>query len=138
MVVGSVQTLMQEKRLGQFPADYFQTIIIDEAHHCISESYQRILKHFPDAQVLGVTATPDRGDMRNLGQYFESLAYEYTLPKAIREGYLSPIKALTIPLKIDMSGRKRPGGGFQSRRYRYRAGSLSGRDRTGNGKVLPG
>ena len=114
VVVGSVQTLMQEKRLGQFPADYFQTIIIDEAHHCISESYQRILKHFPDAQVLGVTATPDRGDMRNLGQYFESLAYEYTLPKAIREGYLSPIKALTIPLKIDMSGVSVQAGDFKA------------------------
>ena len=104
IVVGSVQTLMREKRLGQFPADYFNTIIIDEAHHCISDSYQRVLEHFPAAHVLGVTATPDRGDMRNLGQYFESLAYEYTLPKAIKEGYLSPIKALTIPLKIDMSG----------------------------------
>ena len=79
IVVGSVQTLMREKRLGQFPADYFNTIIIDEAHHCISDSYQRVLQHFPDARVLGVTATPDRGDMRDLGQVFESLAYEYTL-----------------------------------------------------------
>lgn len=104
IVVGSVQTLMREKRLNQFPEDYFNTIIVDEAHHCISDSYQRVLQHFPEANVLGVTATPDRGDMRNLGQYFESLAYEYTLPKAIKEGYLSPIKALTIPLKIDMSG----------------------------------
>lgn len=38
VVVGSVQTLMREKRLGSFPADYFNTIIIDEAHHCISDS----------------------------------------------------------------------------------------------------
>lgn len=114
VVVGSVQTLMREKRLGQFPADYFNTIIIDEAHHCISDSYQRVLEHFPEAHVLGVTATPDRGDMRNLGQYFESLAYEYTLPKAIREGYLSPIKALTIPLKIDMSGVSVQAGDFKA------------------------
>lgn len=114
IVVGSVQTLMREKRLGQFPADYFNTIIIDEAHHCISDSYQRVLEHFPAAHVLGVTATPDRGDMRNLGQYFESLAYEYTLPKAIKEGYLSPIKALTIPLKIDMSGVSVQAGDFKA------------------------
>lgn len=113
IVVGSVQTLMREKRLNQFPEDYFNTIIVDEAHHCISESYQRVLKHFPEANVLGVTATPDRGDMRNLGQYFESLAYEYTLPKAIKEGYLSPIKALTIPLKIDMSGVSVQAGDFK-------------------------
>lgn len=113
IVVGSVQTLMREKRLGQFPADYFDTIIIDEAHHCISDGYQRVLQHFTHAHVLGVTATPDRGDMRNLGQYFESLAYEYTLPKAIKEGYLSPIKALTIPLKIDMSSVGVQAGDFK-------------------------
>lgn len=114
VVVGSVQTLMREKRLGSFPADYFNTIIIDEAHHCISDSYQRVLQHFPEAQVLGVTATPDRGDMRNLGVYFESLAYEYTLPKAIKEGYLSPIKALTIPLKIDISNVSVQAGDFKA------------------------
>lgn len=96
IVVGSVQSMMREKRLNQFPNDYFNTIIIDEAHHCISDSYQKVLRHFPDAEVLGVTATPDRGDMQNLGTVFESLAYEYTLPKAIKEGYLSPIKAVTI------------------------------------------
>lgn len=114
VVVGSVQSLMREKRLEQFPADYFRTIIIDEAHHCLSDSYQRVLRHFPQAKVLGVTATPDRGDMRNLGEYFESLAYEYTLPKAIKGGYLSPIKALTIPLKIDMSGVGVQAGDFKA------------------------
>lgn len=114
VVVGSVQTLMRQKRLDQFPEDFFDTIIIDEAHHCISDSYQKVLKHFPDAQILGVTATPDRGDMQNLGQFFESLAYEYTLPKAIKEGYLTPIKALTIPLKIDMSSVSVQAGDFKA------------------------
>lgn len=114
VVVGSVQTMMREKRLEQFSADYFQTIIIDEAHHCISDSYQKVLKHFPDAKVLGVTATPDRGDMRNLGEFFESLAYEYTLPKAIKSGYLSPIKALTLPLKMDLTGVGVQAGDFKS------------------------
>lgn len=114
ITVGSVQTLMREKRLNRFPPDYFGTIIIDEAHHCLSDSYQRVLQHFPDAEVLGVTATPDRGDMRNLGKYFESLAYEYTLPKAIKEGYLSPIKALTLPLKMDLSGVGISAGDFKA------------------------
>lgn len=104
IVVGSVQSMMREKRLSQFSENYFDTIIIDEAHHSVSDSYQRVLEHFPSAKVLGVTATPDRGDMKNLGQVFESLAYEYTLPKAIKEGYLSPIKAQTIPLQLDLSG----------------------------------
>lgn len=114
IVVGSVQTMMREKRLGQFSDDYFDTIIIDEAHHCISDSYQRVLQHFPEAEVLGVTATPDRGDMRDMGEYFESIAYEYTLQKAIKEGYLSPIRALTLPLKMDLTGVGISAGDFKA------------------------
>lgn len=114
ITVGSVQTLMRESRLNRFPQDYFGTIIVDEAHHCISDSYQRVLQYFGGANVLGVTATPDRGDMRNLGSYFESLAYEYTLPKAIREKYLCPIRAMTVPLKIDMSSVGIQAGDFKA------------------------
>ena len=66
VVVGSVQTLMREKRLNGFAKDFFDTIIVDEAHHVLSDSYQKVLEHFDSAKVLGVTATPDRGDMRNL------------------------------------------------------------------------
>ncbi len=104
VAVGSVQSLMREKRLAQFAPDHFDTIVVDEAHHVLSDGYQRVLAHFEGAKVLGVTATPDRGDMRNLGSVFETLAYEYTLPKAIREGYLAPIKALTVPLRLDLRG----------------------------------
>lgn len=114
VVVGSVQTLMREKRLMQFPPDYFDVIIVDEAHHCLSDSYQRVLNYFTNAKVLGVTATPDRGDMRNLGQYFESLAYEYTLPRAIKDGYLCKIKAQTIPLKLDLTGVGQQAGDFKT------------------------
>lgn len=112
ITVGSVQTLMREKRLHQFPSDYFGTIIIDEAHHCISDSYRRILDYFQGAEVLGVTATPDRGDMKDLGQVFQSLAYEYSLPQAIKEGYLCPIRALTIPLQLDISSVTLSAGDF--------------------------
>ena len=102
VTVGSVQSLAQPKRLAQFPQDYFTDIVIDEAHHCLSDSYQRVLDHFPDANILGVTATPDRGDQRNLGKYFDSKAYEYSMTKAIRDGYLCPIKAQMIPLELDI------------------------------------
>ena len=114
VVVGSVQTLMRDKRLAQFPPDYFEYIIIDEAHHALSDSYLKILDHFSAAKVLGVTATPDRGDMQNLGKVFDSLAYEYTLPKAIKDGYLSPIKAVTIPLNLDLSGVSTQAGDFKA------------------------
>lgn len=114
VTVGSVQTLMREKRLSLFPPDYFGSIVVDEAHHCLSDSYQRVLSYFDQAKVLGVTATPDRGDMKNLGSYFETLAYEYTLPQAVREGYLCPIKALTIPLALDLSGVGVSAGDFKA------------------------
>lgn len=114
ITVGSVQSLMRESRLNKFDEDYFNTIIIDEAHHCISDSYQRVLNHFHDAKVLGVTATPERGDMKNLGSVFENLSYEYTLPKAIKEGYLSPIKAVTIPLQVDLTGVGVQSGDFKA------------------------
>ena len=103
VVVGSVQTLQRTARLERFPHDYFGTIIIDEAHHAITDGYRRILDYFNKAKVLGVTATPDRGDMRNLGEVFDSLAFEYKLTDAIKEGYLCRIMAQTIPLKLDIT-----------------------------------
>ena len=115
VVVGSVQTMQREKRLRQFPPDYFDTIIVDEAHHCISAGYQFVLNHFEKSNVLGVTATPDRGDMQNLGTYFESLAYEYSLPAAIKSGYLSPITALTIPLQLDLTSVAQQAGDFSTK-----------------------
>lgn len=114
ITVGSVQTLMREKRLDRFEPDHYGTIIVDEAHHILSDSYQRVLEHFPEASVLGVTATPDRGDMRNLGQYFDSLAYEYKITQAIKDGYLCRIKAQTIPLKLDMTGVKTQAGDYRA------------------------
>ena len=104
VTVGSVQSLAQEKRLAKFPDNYFQDIIVDEAHHSLSDSYMRVLEHFPEANILGVTATPDRGDMRDLGEFYDNKAYEYKMSDAIREGYLCPIKAQMIPLKLDISG----------------------------------
>lgn len=114
VVVGSVQTMQREKRLSQFPPNHFDTIVIDEAHHAISDGYQRVLEHFREANVLGVTATPDRGDMRNLGSYFDSLAYEYPLVDAIKSGYLSKITAITIPLELDLSTVSQQAGDFKA------------------------
>lgn len=113
VVVGSIQSFTRQKRLNQFKEDYFDIIIVDEAHHAVSDSYLRVLNHFTKANVLGVTATADRSDMKNLGVYFDSLAYEYTLPKAIKEGFLVPIKAQTIPLKIDITSVPTQAGDYK-------------------------
>lgn len=112
VVVGSVQTLQRTARLERFPQDYFGTIIIDEAHHAITDGYRRILDYFESAKVLGVTATPDRGDMRNLGEVFDSLAFEYKLTDAIKEGYLCKIMAQTIPLQLDITSVTMSGGDY--------------------------
>lgn len=112
VVVASVQTLTQPNRLEKFNSDYFEAIVVDEAHHVLAETYQSILKHF-DANVLGVTATPDREDMKELGEYFETLAYEYHLPRAIKDEFLCPIRALTVPLEIDLTKVKVALGDYQ-------------------------
>lgn len=108
VTVGSVQTMCRRDYSGQF-----DTVIVDEAHHAISPQYQDVLKQFPGAKVLGVTATPDRGDKRSLGQYFDGIAYEYGLKQAVKDGYLCEIMAKTIPLEIDMSAVKVSLGDFE-------------------------
>ncbi len=114
VTVGSVQSMAQVKRQAQFPSDYFQTVIVDEAHHAMSDSYQRVLQHFSSAKVLGVTATPDRGDKRNLGEYFDSMAYEYSMAQAIKDGYLVPIRAQMIPLELNLEGVKVSNGDYSA------------------------
>lgn len=113
VVVGSVQTLCRQSRLERFSHDHFGTIIVDEAHHAAADSYQRILSHFPDAYLLGVTATPDRADKKQLANSFDSIAYEYTMRDAINDGYLCRITAQMIPLKIDMSAAKISVGDYE-------------------------
>ncbi len=106
--------MRREKRRKAFAEEHFTMIIVDEANHILSESYQAVLEHFPNARVLGVTATADRGDKRNLGIYFDSLAYEYTLPAAIRDGYLCRIEAQTIPLELDLVAVSLAKGDFKA------------------------
>lgn len=114
LTVGSVQSMCQEKRLGRFAPDWFDFIVVDEAHHAVSESYRRVLEHFPEADVLGVTATPDRADRRSLGSVFDSIAYEYGMAAGIRDGYLCPIEAMTVPLSIDINGVRQSAGDFSA------------------------
>lgn len=113
VIVGSVQTLQNLDRLAAFAEDEFTHIVVDEAHHAVSPSYRRVLDHFANARVLGVTATADRGDKVNLGELFETVAYEYSLIRAVREGYLSPLKVQTIPLNIDLSSVRQAEGDFK-------------------------
>lgn len=112
VVVGSIQT-MRGERLQRWPQDHFSLVIVDEAHHTLAKSYLETLNHFDGrARVLGVTATPDRGDRRNLGEYFESIAADVDLFDLVADGYLSPITLKAVPLKIDLSTVRQTAGDF--------------------------
>lgn len=102
VVCATVQTL-KGRRLTRWPNDAFGQIIIDEAHHATSATYRAILDHFPNALVLGVTATPDRDDGVALGNVIDHLAFSYDLRDGISDGYLSPIKILGIDVNVDLS-----------------------------------
>ena len=113
IVVASVQSLCREARRSRWPKDHFSLVVVDEAHHSLASSYQSVLKHFDEhAKVIGVTATPDRGDKKNLGQYFDNIAAEVQLFDLIDDGYLSPITTLALPVKIDLSAVRQTAGDF--------------------------
>lgn len=112
VVVGSIQT-MQGKRLESWDKNHFGLIVCDEAHHVLSETWQNTLAYF-DSRVLGVTATPDRGDKKNLATYFQNLAYECSILDLIRDGFLSPIQIKAVPLQIDLNAVKQTAGDYDS------------------------
>jgi superfamily II DNA or RNA helicase len=112
VVVGSVQTLSRNSRLQRFATDHFRTVIVDEAHHTLAESYLRILSHFGAAKVLGVTATPDRGDRQSLGRYYEDIALDISMLDLIKDRWLCPIRIKTVPLQIDISAVGMRGGDY--------------------------
>lgn len=114
VVVGSVQSMKSQKRLARFAPDEFSLIVIDECHHALTGTYRAVIDHFPKARLLGVTATPDRGDLRSLSEVFETIAYEYSIVDAIKGGYLSPVFVQTVPLRIDLSGVAVQSGDFQA------------------------
>lgn len=112
VVVGSVPTL-RKKRLDRFSQNHFDLIVVDEAHHATSPSYKTIFKHFLQAGLIGVTATPDRADQKSLGSIFTKVAYEYPLHKAVKDGYLVRIVGRRIrDFDIDLSSIKIIAGDF--------------------------
>lgn len=111
VVVGSIQTL-QDDRLLRWNPNSFGQIIIDECHRSLAPSYTKTLNHFNDYCLLGITATPTRGDSRNLGARFQSKAYQYHLRNAIEDQWIVPIKVRTCPTKIDLRGIRVAGRDF--------------------------
>src|SRR5438876_10804614 len=104
-VVASVQTLSRRTRLTRLVPD-FQTIVIDEAHHAPAPTYRRILEYCrawrsDGPLVVGVTATPERGDRQSLRQAFDRIVYQKTLVEMLQAGYLVDLPAPQVPLQVE-------------------------------------
>src|SRR5437899_12090810 len=115
-VVASVQTLSRRTRLARLVPD-FQTIVIDEAHHAPAPTYRRILDYCrawrPDGPlVVGVTATPERGDRHSLREVFERIVYQKTLLEMMQAGYLVDLRALQVLLQADFDALRTQHGDF--------------------------
>ncbi len=109
VVVASVQTL-HEKRLSRFAPSLFGLVVVDEAHHSAASSYRRVVDYF-GTKVLGLTATPDRGDGIGMGEVFTRVSHEYGMQRAIAEGYLSPIRAVCVDVAgLDLSSVRTTAG----------------------------
>lgn len=119
IVVGTIQTQNAGrgdgyKRMTKFEPDEFSLLVIDEAHHAVAPSYRRVIDYYqrnPNLKVLGVTATPDRGDEGALGQVFDSVAADYELAWAIENGWLVGINQQSVYVEgLDYSSVKTTAG----------------------------
>ena len=103
VVVASINSISKDERLQRFSPNHFDVIIVDECHHIMSDIYQKVINYFSSALILGVTATPNRSDMKSLSKVFPEISFEYNTREAIEDGYLVPINVKRCPVKIDIS-----------------------------------
>lgn len=105
--VASVQTLVKRKGFPEIGL-----LIVDEAHHACSKSYEEIFEVYPNAYILGVTATPNRSDGQGLRKQFDKIITLHPVRWFVERGFLSPYKIFAAPKKIDTSGIKITAGDF--------------------------
>jgi DNA repair protein RadD len=119
--VASIQTLcaraVRTKRIELPPADL---LVIDEAHHCPAESYRKIIDAYPDAILLGLTATPCRGDGRGLGGIFETIIETPQIAELIESGHLVKTRVYA-PVRPDLKGVKTVAGDYHEAQLADRA-----------------
>ena len=102
----SVQTFNSkyERIFSGLPADYYDYIVIDEAHHLVADSYREIISKFTPKLLVGLTATPERMDGVSLLPDFDNqISAEIRLPKALDEGLLTPFQYLCISDETDLT-----------------------------------
>ena len=110
----SVQTLNSSENYKDFNQDYFDYIVIDETHHAAASSYLEILKYFKPEILLGLTATPERMDGKNILEYFNNrIASEIRLPDAVNRKLLSPFHYFGVTDSENLSHLKWSRGGYE-------------------------
>jgi ATP-dependent helicase IRC3 len=119
VVVASVQTLSRPNRLQQVFAN-FNTVIVDEAHHGVAETYRRILEYlgcFAEGGPLtvGFTATPERGDKAGLGQVWDRIVYWKDILEMVLQGYLCDLRAVRVLLRVNLDRVKTHHGDFDDK-----------------------
>ncbi|MEI6617259.1 MAG: DEAD/DEAH box helicase, partial [Cyanobium sp. ELA507] len=119
--VASVQTLA--RRLPKLPADLFQLLIVDEAHHSNAGTWAAVIAHFKTARLLGVTATPVRSDGRGLGEFYSELVLGPTAAWLSEQGYLAEARVFAPPLGFSVKGLRKRMGDFD---LNQAAGALGG------------
>ena len=87
----------------KIPADRFDYIVVDEAHHAAAHGLRNVLEHFSPTHLLGVTATPDRFDQQSLEKIFGEYEPQLSLEDAIRQGLVPPVRCYRIQSNIDLS-----------------------------------
>jgi superfamily II DNA or RNA helicase len=103
VVIAQYQTLARRKRLARIPPDWFRFVMIDEAHMSYSPSIRRIMRYMCTAWFIGFTATPFRGDRKSLAlANWGSVAYVYTLDKAVEDGYLAKPIIVRISTNVNL------------------------------------
>ncbi len=122
VVVASVQTLQHPKRREQLDAGRFSLVIADESHHAVSPSWKAILEDLgflpdpaPGRLLLGITATPMRGDGIGLKAVFEKVVYRRSISDLVRAGYLADVRGIRVRTKVDLSNVRMVRGDFNSK-----------------------
>src|SRR5262249_13296322 len=91
--VAGIQTLhARAMRSNKMPMPAATLVIVDEAHHCRARTYQQVIDAYPDALIIGLTATPVRGDGRGLGNIFTTMIEAPQVAELIKLGHLVPTK----------------------------------------------
>jgi DNA repair protein RadD len=121
--VASVQTVA--RRLHLLPRDFFQLLIVDEAHHTTAGTWAKVIEHFSQAKLLGVTATPIRGDGRGLGEHYQAMVQGPTAAVLTEQGYLAPARVLAPP-GFDAGGLRKRMGDFDTKQAEQRVGTIMG------------